>query len=152
MFEPLGSAEIITLVSVFSLMWFLVGLYAGKGLIPPPKSRPARRSGARKSKSSQSRPPRRKDERSGEHSAEEIYVGNLSYDIGEKELRKTFERFGPVSRVRLIEHRMSGKSKGYAFVEMGSRAAADAAVKGLNGKEVKGRSIVVNEARTRKRR
>ena len=77
----------------------------------------------------------------------EIYVGNLSYDMNEEQFRKEFERFGVVKSARIIGHRTSGKSKGYGFVEMPHRKEATLAIKALNGKDVLGRKLRVNEAR-----
>ena len=81
----------------------------------------------------------------------ELYVGNISYDTNEKGLTKAFEKFGPVTGVRIIMKKSDGHPKGYGFVEMGSQEAANAAIRGLNGKELDGRVVVVNEARTRGR-
>ena len=81
----------------------------------------------------------------------EIYVGNMSYDMDEKGMRKMFEKYGTVASSRTIENRRSGKSKGYGFVEMPNRAEAEAAVKALNGKDVMGRKLRVNEARNKQR-
>jgi RNA recognition motif-containing protein len=81
----------------------------------------------------------------------EIYVGNLSYEMSEKELLKCFEPYGKVLSARLIENKFNGKSKGYGFIEMINRPEAEAAVKALNGKEIKGRKMVANEAKTRAR-
>jgi RNA recognition motif-containing protein len=78
-----------------------------------------------------------------------IYVGNLSYDTTEDELRKDFAAFGEVVSVSVVTDRYSGRSKGFAFVEMANKAEADAAIAGLNGKAVKERTLVVNEARPR---
>ncbi|MGP8079180.1 MAG: RNA recognition motif domain-containing protein [Dehalococcoidales bacterium] len=78
-----------------------------------------------------------------------IYVGNLSYDTTEDELRKDFSAFGEVASVSVVTDRYSGRSKGFAFVEMNNKAEADAAIAGLNGKAVKERTLVVNEARPR---
>ena len=77
----------------------------------------------------------------------EIYVGNLSYDMTEAQLRKEFERFGVVKSARIIGHRTSGKSKGYGFVEMPHRPEAMVAIKSLNGRDTMGRKLRVNEAR-----
>jgi len=79
--------------------------------------------------------------------AVEIYVGNLSYDMNEAQFRKEFERFGVVKSARIIGHRTSGKSKGYGFVEMPHRKEAILAIKNLNGKDIMGRKLRVNEAR-----
>jgi RNA recognition motif-containing protein len=78
-----------------------------------------------------------------------IYVGNLSYDTTEDELRKDFSAFGEVASASVVTDRYSGRSKGFAFVEMTNKAEADAAIAGLNGKSVKDRTLVVNEARPR---
>lgn len=78
-----------------------------------------------------------------------IYVGNLSYDTTEDELKKEFSTFGEVVSVSVVTDRYSGRSKGFAFVEMTNKAEADAAIAGLNGKAVKERTLVVNEARPR---
>lgn len=78
-----------------------------------------------------------------------IYVGNLSYDATEEELRKAFAAFGEVSSVNLITDKFTGQSKGFAFVEMADNAAADAAIKGLNATEMGGRSLKVNQAKPR---
>ena len=78
-----------------------------------------------------------------------IYVGNLSYDTTEDELKKDFSAFGEVVSVSVVTDRYSGRSKGFAFVEMTNKAEADAATTGLNGKAVKERTLVVNEARPR---
>ncbi len=76
-----------------------------------------------------------------------MYVGNLSHDISEDELRNEFAAFGAVDSVALIKDKFSGTAKGFGFVEMPVRLEAEAAVAGLNDKEVKGRKMVVNEAR-----
>lgn len=78
-----------------------------------------------------------------------IYVGNLSYNVSEEELRQALEAFGPVSSASIIKDKSSGQSKGFGFVEMDAEADGKAAIEGLNGKELKGRAIVVNEARPR---
>jgi len=78
-----------------------------------------------------------------------IYVGNLSYETTEDELKKDFSAFGEVVSVSVVTDRYSGRSKGFAFVEMTNKAEADAAIAGLNGKSVKDRTLVVNEARPR---
>jgi RNA recognition motif-containing protein len=79
-----------------------------------------------------------------------IYVGSLSFDVTEDDLRAAFEPFGPVESVSLAKDKATGKSKGFAFVEMPDRAKAVAAVTGLNGKELRGRPIKVSEARASK--
>jgi RNA recognition motif-containing protein len=76
-----------------------------------------------------------------------MYVGNLSRDITEEELKKEFAAFGAVDSAILIKDKFTGTVKGFGFVEMPVQAEAVAAVAGLNDKELKGRKIVVNEAR-----
>jgi len=76
-----------------------------------------------------------------------MYVGNLSRDISEDELRKEFAAFGAVDSAVLIKDKFSGTPKGFGFVEMPVRTEAEAAIAGLNDKDIKGRKIVVNEAR-----
>lgn len=78
-----------------------------------------------------------------------IYVGNLSYDTTEEELRKEFEAFGKVDSVSVIKDKFTDKSRGFGFVEMGNDAEAKAALAALNGKDVKGRQLAVSEARPR---
>lgn len=76
-----------------------------------------------------------------------IYVGNLSREVIEEDLRQTFEAFGQVASVTIIKDRFSGESRGFGFVEMPAKAEAQAAITGLNGKQLKGRTLTVNEAR-----
>ena len=78
-----------------------------------------------------------------------IYVGNLPYEVTEEDLRQEFRAFGEVTSVSVITDRDSGRSKGFAFVEMATKSEAEAAITGLNGKTLKDRTIVVNEARPR---
>ena len=81
-----------------------------------------------------------------------IYVGSLSHETTEDELKQAFEQFGQVESVSIIKDKFSGKSKGFGFVEMLADAESQAAVENLNGKEMKGKTIVVNEARPRTER
>ncbi len=81
-----------------------------------------------------------------------LYVGNLSYTVNSGDLETLFSPFGTVQSAQVIEDRDTGRSKGFAFVEMGSDAEADAAAQGLNGKDHDGRPLTVNEARPREDR
>ena len=81
-----------------------------------------------------------------------IYVGNLPYSVTDEDLRETFRRFGAVSQVNLIADKFTGASKGFGFVEMDNNSQADAAIKGLNGTDMKGRNITVNQAKPRAER
>jgi len=78
-----------------------------------------------------------------------IYVGNLSSEVTEEELREAFEAFGQVESVNIVKDRYSGQPRGFGFVEMPAKAEAQAAITGLNGKELGERTLVVNEARPR---
>ena len=78
-----------------------------------------------------------------------IYVGNLSHSATESDLKETFEAFGQVASAKIITDKFSGKPRGFGFVEMPVEAEAKQAIDGLNGKELQGRPIVVNEARPR---
>ena len=77
----------------------------------------------------------------------EIYVGNLSYEMTDEQLRKEFEAYGTVNSARLIMNRFNGKSKGFGFVQMPNRAEAEKACAELNDKEIMGRKIKCNEAK-----
>ncbi len=125
------SLEDTVVVSAFALAWFLVGVAAGYLL---PKGAFFGMLGRRI--------------RKGDDGQVELYVGNLSYDMTEKELVKAFEAYGRVIQGRIIQNRFNGKSKGYGFVEMADRQEALNAIRALNGKDIKGRRIVVNEAKS----
>ncbi len=81
-----------------------------------------------------------------------IYVGNLSYEVTEDELKQEFSAFGQVAAVNIIKDKISGQPRGFAFVEMPVAAEGQAAIAGLKGKQVKGRALEVNEARPRESR
>ena len=78
-----------------------------------------------------------------------IYVGNLPYSVTDSEVREAFSSFGEVSQVNLITDKFTGESKGFGFVEMDNNSEGDAAIKGLNGTDMKGRNITVNQAKPR---
>jgi RNA recognition motif-containing protein len=78
-----------------------------------------------------------------------IYIGNLSYNVSEDELGKAFRSFGQVETVKIIRDKYSGQSKGFGFVEMPSAEEALSAITDLNGKQLNGRTLKVNEARHR---
>jgi RNA recognition motif-containing protein len=81
-----------------------------------------------------------------------IYVGNMSFDMDNMSLDELFKPFGTVVSAQVIMDRDSGRSKGFGFVEMGAEAEAQAAITALNGKEVNGRALTVNEAKPREDR
>lgn len=76
-----------------------------------------------------------------------IYVGNLSHETNEDSLREAFEAFGQVESVNIIKDRFSGESRGFGFVEMPSKQEAEKAIEEMNGKDLNGRAVSVNEAR-----
>jgi len=78
-----------------------------------------------------------------------IYIGNLSFDVTEQDLRQAFEAFGEVTSANIINDKFTGHSKGFGFIEMSAKEQAQAAIAGMNGKEMKGRALNVNEARPR---
>ena len=143
--------ETAVLIGLFSLGWFLAGLLVGR--------RWGRPNGGDRRPQPQKNRDRDRDrdrERGAPRAAAkgdrvEIYVGNLSYEMSEKDLAAMFEEYGRVISARLIENRFSGKSKGFGFVEMPDHDEAMAAIKALEGKEYRGRKLVVNEARSRAR-
>ena len=81
-----------------------------------------------------------------------LYVGNLSFDVTENDLRDMISEHGPVNEINVIMDKMTGRARGFAFVTMNTQEGADAAIQKLNGKEWKGRALTVNEARPREER
>jgi RNA recognition motif-containing protein len=81
--------------------------------------------------------------------AKKLYVGNLAYSVTDEDLKNLFSQSGAVESVALISDKVSGQSKGFGFVEMADAGGADAAIKSLDGTELKGRNIKVNEAKPR---
>lgn len=81
-----------------------------------------------------------------------LYVGNMSYQLTDADLRNLFAEYGTVESVQVITDRDTGRPKGFGFVEMGSDEEAQAAISGLNGQEISGRALTVNEARPREDR
>ena len=102
-----------------------------------------RSAGPRDRHSAKSRPA------SGNGEFVEIYVGNLSYDMTDEQLRGLFAKYGVVQSGRVITHKPTGKSKGFGFVEMPNRPEAEAAIKALHDAEIQGRKLRVNEARNK---
>jgi RNA recognition motif-containing protein len=84
--------------------------------------------------------------------SKKLYVGNLSYTVGNRELEAMFAAHGSVASADVITDRETGRSKGFGFVEMGNDQEANAAISALHGKDVDGRSLTVNEARPREER
>jgi len=126
-------------VALFCLLWFVLGILLGRRL-PRAAHRPARKRKRQAAPGAAAR-----------GDGVEIYVGNLSYDADEKDLSRMFQAFGNVAGARIIKNRFNGKSKGFGFVDMPVRREAAAAIRALSGKDMKGRKLVVNEARSRAR-
>jgi RNA recognition motif-containing protein len=78
-----------------------------------------------------------------------IYVGNLSRDVSEAELKEAFQAYGEIQSCNIIKDKFTGESRGFGFVEMPNKEEADKAIAELNGKDLKGRNLTVNEARPR---
>ena len=123
--------------ALMSLAWFLAGLLIGMRL------RGGRRSSGGGNGGSAG---------GGKVNSTEIYVGNLPANASESDIRKTFERFGQVKDVRQVTSRADGGNRTFAFLSMGSVAEAQAAVDGMNGRDLAGSKITVSEARSRRRR
>ncbi|MFM2121132.1 MAG: hypothetical protein RL722_2600 [Pseudomonadota bacterium] len=81
-----------------------------------------------------------------------LYVGNLAYSVGDADLQEQFGAFGTVNSAKVMMDRETGRSKGFAFVEMATDAEAQEAIRGMNGKSIGGRALTVNEARPREER
>ncbi|HYG36457.1 MAG TPA: RNA-binding protein, partial [Clostridia bacterium] len=81
-----------------------------------------------------------------------LFVGNLSFEVTENDLQDLFAAYGPVTDVNLMTDRATGRSRGFAFVTMATPEGAQAAIQGTSGKDLKGRSLTVNEARPREER
>jgi RNA recognition motif-containing protein len=78
-----------------------------------------------------------------------IYVGNISWDVTENDLKDAFSAYGEVQSASIIKDKFSGKSRGFGFVEMPNKDEGEKAISGMNGKDLKGRSLTVNEAKPR---
>jgi len=78
-----------------------------------------------------------------------LYVGNISYEMSEDDLSNTFAEYGEVTSVKIIKDKFTGRSRGFGFVEINSEDGSKKAIEELNGKEIQGRQLVVNEARPR---
>ena len=81
-----------------------------------------------------------------------IYVGNLSFQLSENDLNSAFEEYGQVDSTKIITDRETGRSKGFGFIEMPNQEEAQKAIEGLNGKELEGRAVKVNESKPREDR
>ncbi len=141
------SCAAITLAIVAFVLGALVAILVAKVFCPCGKSS-CKKGDARKPQKKEERPfEKRKPHPAPADGSVEIYVGNLSYDMTEDQLRKEFEAFGTVNSARLILNKFNGKSKGFGFVQMPNRAEAEKACEALNDKEVLGRKMKCNEAK-----
>lgn len=84
--------------------------------------------------------------------SKKLYVGNLPFSASEEEIHSAFGAFGEVTDVRIITDKFSGRSRGFAFVEMSDDKAAETAIESMNGKDLGGRNLIVNEARPQEKR
>lgn len=163
MYSDVSSITATTsLIALFSLMWFVTGIFIGRvmpeGLGLKPSGGSSRGGKSSKGRQRSSRGAGRGDGSSRNSGSKpsvkgavELYVGNLPYSMGKKDIIKVFSDYGSVVSVRLIENRSNGKPKGFGFIEMDSQSSADKAIKGLHSTKVNGRAIVVSEAKSRER-
>jgi len=79
--------------------------------------------------------------------AKKLYIGNLSFDMGDEELKETFSKFGEIISATIVKDRVSGRSRGFGFVEFAQEESAQSAKEAMNGKEFKGRSLKVDSAK-----
>ena len=143
--EVLSIPAIVIATAWFSLAWLLIGLLLGRTQLGQPTGAGARRRPRQRRRSSNS------NDGGSSSGAVELYVGNLSYDVGDKEIKQGFSKFGEVLSVRIIKNRTTGKSKGFGFLEISDRDAATAAIREMSGNDFQGRRIVVKEAKSRPR-
>ena len=135
----------LTLMTASFLLGVIVEMVAAKRFGGKPKARVVAKADHKAPRGDVLKPERRHP--APADGSIEIYVGNLSYELTEDQLRSEFAAYGTVNSVRVITNRYNNKSKGFGFVHMPVRAEADAAIKALNGKELLGRRLACNEAR-----
>ena len=142
------SCPAIALAVVAFVLGAIVAILVAKIFCPCGKKTCGKKVDARKGQKKEERPfEKRKPHPAPADGSVEIYVGNLSYDMTEDQLRKEFEAFGTVNSARLILNKFNGKSKGFGFVQMPNRSEAEKACEALNDKEVLGRKMKCNEAK-----
>lgn len=137
-------AAVVGALVVGYVVGFLMGRRAGSGCKCAKKAQQSQQPRKRERVESRPAPEPRAPIPAG---SVEIYVGNLSYDLTEEQLRKEFEAFGKVDTARVVTNKYNDKSKGFGFVVMPNRAEAEAAIAAMSEKEVMGRKMRVNEAR-----
>lgn len=126
-----GIAPIIGVGVAGLVVGFFIGKLGGRGGNSARRSRPSSSSGG------------------SDGDCVEIYVGNLSYDMTEAQMRKEFEKYGTVKSSRIITNRFNHKSKGFGFIEMPNRSEAEAAIRALHDKDIGGRKLRINEAKNK---
>ena len=140
-------AAIILAVAAFILGMIAMCILC-KLLCPCGKKNACKKGGKKQQKKGEEKPfEKRKPHPAPADGSVEIYVGNLSYDMTEDQLKKEFEAYGAVNSARLITNRYNGKSKGFGFVQMPNRAEAEKAIAALNEKDIMGRKMKCNEAK-----
>ena len=141
------TAAIILAVAAFVLGMIAMCLLC-KLFCPCGKKKACKKDGKKQQKKGEEKPfEKRKPHPAPADGSVEIYVGNLSYDMTEDQLRKEFEAYGKVNSARLITNKFNGKSKGFGFVQMPDRAEADKAIEALNEKDIMGRKMKCNVAK-----
>ena len=137
---------------ILAVAAFILGMIAMcvlcKLLCPCGKKKACKKEGKKQQKKGEEKPfEKRKPHPAPADGSVEIYVGNLSYDMTEDQLREAFAAYGKVNSARLITNRFNGKSKGFGFVQMPDRAEADKAIAALNEKDIMGRKMKCNVAK-----
>ena len=141
------TAAIILAVAAFVLGMIVMCLLC-KIFCPCGKKKACKKDGKKQQKRGEEKPfEKRKPHPAPADGSIEIYVGNLSYDMTEDQLREAFAAYGKVNSARLITNKFNGKSKGFGFVQMPDRAEADKAIAALNEKEIMGRQMKCNVAK-----
>ena len=145
-----GSTQVSAII--LAVVAFVLGMIAMcllcKLLCPCGKKKTCKKDGKKQQKKGEEKPfEKRKPHPAPADGSIEIYVGNLSYDMTEDQLREAFAAYGKVNSARLITNKFNGKSKGFGFVQMPDRAEADKAIAALNEKEIQGRKMKCNVAK-----
>lgn len=148
LFQGQNQCAAITLAVAAFILGMIAMCLICKVFCPCGKKNACKKDGKKRQKKGEEKPfEKRKPHPAPADGSVEIYVGNLSYEMTDEQLRALFAKYGVVASARIITHRPSGKSKGYGFVEMPHRPEAELAVDKINNTEVLGRRIRCNEAR-----
>ena len=146
LFKGQNQTEAIVIAAAAFVAGILVTVVF-RWMCSPSAKKPAKKPAKQQKKGEEKPFEKRKPHPAPADGSVEIYVGNLSYDMTEDQLRETFAAYGKVNSARLIMNRFNGKSKGYGFVQMPDRAEAEKAIAALNDKEILGRTMRCNEAK-----